>query len=262
MRKQVIPIMFALAILSLQSADAQDSGMKTFPSPQAASETLFRTVQKDDQKSLEAILGKELVTSGKESEDKLEHQRFAEKYQQMHRLVQEPDGRTVLYIGAENWPFPVPLVSENGKWHFDPEAGMKEILFRRIGENETTAFTVARLATKPANSTNSKKPDTTDLDVDDAASKFAATLRNPSGSSSGDMTFHGYCFVKKPSADKAKKSDQVVLIAYPAEYRSSGVVTFFVTANGSVYEADLGEDTPKVAPTIAKRAHSGWYPAE
>ena len=73
-------------------------------------------------------------------QDKLERERFTRKYQEMHRLVREPDATTVLYIGAENWPFPIPLVSTNGAWQFDAEAGMQEVLFRRIGENEVTAI--------------------------------------------------------------------------------------------------------------------------
>src|SRR5579864_7353338 len=75
-------------------------------------------------------------SAGDEIEDKLEREQFSQKYQEMHRLVREADGNTVLYIGAENWPFPIPLVSTNGAWHFDSDAGKSEILFRTIGENE------------------------------------------------------------------------------------------------------------------------------
>jgi len=58
----------------------------------------------------------------------------------MHRFVQEPGGVTALYVGAENWPFPIPLVSRGGVWRFDADAGSNEIRFRRIGENEVTAI--------------------------------------------------------------------------------------------------------------------------
>ena len=80
--------------------------------------------------------GKELVSSDDDVQDKSERERFTRKYQEMHRLVREPDATTVLYIGAENWPFPIPLVSTDGAWSFDAKAGMEEVLFRRIGENE------------------------------------------------------------------------------------------------------------------------------
>ena len=92
--------------------------------------------------ALEAILGPELTSSGAESEAKLERQRFDAKYCEMHRLVQEPDGTTELYVGAENWPFPVPLVAASGRWRFDTEAGQREILLRRVGHDEATAVRV------------------------------------------------------------------------------------------------------------------------
>ena len=93
-------------------------------------------------RGLEAILGAgtEVTSSNDDVEDKLERERFSQKYQEMHRLVREPDGLTVLYIGAENWPFPIPLVSKNGAWYFDSDSGLEEILFRTVGENEVTAI--------------------------------------------------------------------------------------------------------------------------
>src|SRR5690348_8772663 len=100
---------------------AQGSSQKTFPSARAASRALFQAVQNHDEKAMMAILGagKECVCSEDEGQDKRDRAQFLQKYQQMHRLVREPDGTTVLYIGAENWPFPIPLVSQNGVWRFD-----------------------------------------------------------------------------------------------------------------------------------------------
>src|ERR1700732_1499090 len=123
---------------------AQKSGPPTFSSPGEASNALFQAVQNSDEGTLERILGvgKEVTSSSDEIEDKLERERFSQKYQEMHRLVREPDGSTVLYIGAENWPFPIPLASNNGAWYFDSDTGTQEILFRRVGENEATAIAV------------------------------------------------------------------------------------------------------------------------
>src|SRR5580700_2670432 len=124
---------------------AQKSGPKTFSSPGEASNALFQAVQNSDEETLERILGagKEVTSSSDEIEDKLERERFSQKFQEMHRLVREPDGTTVLYIGAENWPFPIPLVSKTqtktAAWYFDSDSGTLEILFRTVGENETTA---------------------------------------------------------------------------------------------------------------------------
>ncbi len=66
------------------------------------------------------------------------------KYEEMHRLVKEPDGTTVLYIGAKNWPTPIPLVNKGGSWYFDTEAGKKEILYRRVGRNEMSTIRVCQ----------------------------------------------------------------------------------------------------------------------
>src|SRR5260370_17103963 len=118
----------ALAVSALlivgcsQLSFAQKSGPATFSSPGEATNALFQAVQNGDEEALQRILGagKEVTSSGDEIEDKLERERFSQKYQEMHRLVRDPDGTTVLYIGAENWPFPIPLVSKtnSGAWYF------------------------------------------------------------------------------------------------------------------------------------------------
>src|SRR5438105_3876445 len=133
-----------LAVSSVPLCFAQKSTQETFPSAAEASHALFLAVQSDNEQAVMQILGggKELASSADEVEDKLDREQFTQKYQEMHRLVREPDGATVLYIGAENWPFPIPLVSENGAWYFDSDSGKQEILFRRVGENEATAIEV------------------------------------------------------------------------------------------------------------------------
>src|SRR6202030_1385546 len=141
-------VLFLLSLLLVvglaKSSFAQDAQPKTFASAGDAAKALFQATQKQDEQTLEAILGagKEVTSSSDEVEDKLEREQFSKKYQEMHRLVREPDGSTVLYIGAENWPFPVPLISKNGAWYFDSETGTQEIKFRRVGENEATAIAV------------------------------------------------------------------------------------------------------------------------
>lgn len=113
----------------------------------------MRAVQSHDAQGIRAILGggKELSSSGDESSDKVERELIGRKYLEMHRLVRDSDGTMVLYLGAENWPFPIPLVSENGRWHFDAEAGKEEMLFRRIGENEVTAIQVCEASAMARN---------------------------------------------------------------------------------------------------------------
>ncbi|HWY54842.1 MAG TPA: DUF2950 family protein [Terriglobales bacterium] len=256
------------------SSFAQEPPSKTFSSPGEASNALFQAAQNADEQTLEAILGagKEVTSSNDEVEDQLEREQFTKKYQEMHRLVREPDGSTVLYIGAENWPFPIPLVSENGNWHFDSKTGTEEILFRRIGENETTAIEVCEefALTKTegdAKATNAKAVS------QDPITRFAQSLITPNTANAGSNTgatgdkephlFYGYYFrrVSGTSVDASGKKKGLALVAYPADYRSSGVKTFVVTQKGIVFEKDLGPGTPTVAPTISARG-SGWRPAE
>jgi hypothetical protein len=249
---------------------AQESPQsRKFSSPGEASDALFQAAQKQDEPALEAILGagKEVTSSSDEVEDKLEREQFSQKYQEMHRLVREPDGNTVLYIGAENWPFPIPLTSKNGAWYFDSETGTQEILFRRIGENEAVAIQVCEefaLTKKDQDA----KPASYDPITQFAQNLVSADATN--ANSNGSSPFHGYYFriVNGNSAAATSryvsggdKKTGLVLVAYPAEYRSSGVKTFIVTRHDIVYEKDLGPNTTTVAPGIKAR-NSSWRPAE
>jgi len=247
---------------------AQKSGPKTFSSPGEASNALFQAVQNSDEEAVERILGagKEVTSSSDETEDKLERERFSQKYQEMHRLVLEPDGTTVLYIGAENWPFPIPLVSKDGAWFFDSDSGMQEIMFRTVGENENTAIQVCHALAKP------EERSVTEITGDDSIRKYVQSLVS-GGTASAVSTardlekesspFHGYYFrVVTNSARGGKKTGDVALVAYPAEYRSSGVMTFIVTKNGAVYEKDLGSKTTTVARKLERGPDSSWHTAE
>ena len=167
----------------------------------------------------------------------------------MHRLVQEPDGSTVLYIGAENWPFPIPLVSKNGVWYFDSETGKQEILFRRVGENEATAIEVAEEFAMASNASALKAAS------EDPITRFAESLRSAAAANKDNKEsgpFHGYYFrvmtQDSASASARNKTKGLTLVAYPAEYQSSGVKTFVVTWRGIVFEKDLGPETELLLP--------------
>jgi Protein of unknown function (DUF2950) len=245
---------------------AEESGTKTFSSAAEACQALFHAVRHDDAQALEAILGPALISSGAESESKLERQRFDAKYCEMHRLVREPDGTTVLYVGAENWPFPVPLVAESRGWRFDTEAGQREILLRRVGHDEATA---ARVSEALGRRTKDRKAGATS---DDPITHYAERLLAPADAGpTAEQPFHGYYFraVTKGRGTSAattgrghaggKKSRGLAFVAYPADYRSSGVMTFVVTDDGAVYEKDLGADTATVARGLNERPASGWH---
>ena len=259
------------------SSFAQELQPKTFSSPGEAANAVFQAVQREDEQTLEAIFGagKEVTSSKDEVEDKLERERFSQKYQEMHRLVREPDGSTVLYIGAENWPFPIPLVSKNGAWFFDSKTGSQEILLRRIGENEMAALQVCDAVAM------GEKQGQTNAAGDDPITQYAQSLitakpanadNSPHGTEKESSPFYGYYFRvvsansvsgTRTNVSRGQKAGGLVLVAYPAEYRSSGVMTFIVTQDGTVYEKDLGPDTTKIAPDVKeRRPASSWHKAE
>src|SRR6185369_9622958 len=118
----------------------------TLDSPDKAVAALFDAAKTGDMNALAQIFGpesKELLASGDPVADKGNRELIVKKYEEMHRLVTEPDKSVVLYIGAENWPFPIPIEKKNNAWFFDTAKGKKEVLFRRIGRNET--FTIGTL---------------------------------------------------------------------------------------------------------------------
>ena len=224
---------FALLLTgSVQLCLARPLRQTTFPSPEDASRALFAAVQRHDERAVTEILGAgtELVSSDDKVQDTLDREQFVQKYQEMHRLVQEPRGVTALYIGAENWPFPIPLVSRNGAWRFDSDDGANEIRFRRIGENEVTAIGICH----------------------------ALVARETNPGANRPVPFHGYYF-----RTLSKSAGGFAAIAYPALYRSSGVMTFIVNQDDVVYEKDLGPNTAKTASAMTT-AHldATWTPAE
>ena len=251
----LILLFLLLAAGLANSSFAENAQRKTFASPGEATQALFEAAQKQDEQTLQAILGagKEVTSSSDDLEDKLEREDFSQKYQEMHRLVVEPDGSTVLYIGAENWPFPIPLTSKNGQWYFDSDRGKQEILFRRIGENEATAIQVCEEFAMAKNEEDAKAAS------EDPITQFAENLVSAGPANAANKNaqpFHGYYFrIVAPDGSlqvSAKKARGLTLIAYPAEYQSSGVKTFVVTKHGVVFEKDLGPATTTIAPLMER----------
>lgn len=228
---------------------AQQSTVPEFSSPAEAGQTLFQAVKSNDEQAIARILGgpTDLTTSSDPGKDKADRELFVEKYEEMHRLGREADGSVTLYVGAENWPFPVPVVNNKGSWHFDSEAGKREVLLRRIGENELIALSNCEKFAAAEERYIAAPDDPTDS----AATSLVA--RAASGSASGDpIRLNGYYYRLVPVASaKTHRTPSVALIAYPAEYRSSGVMTLVVTKHGVVYEKDLGANTTALASTMA-----------
>ena len=240
--------MFAVLIAgTLHPMFAAAADTPAFQSAHQAIDALYKAVDSGDETAITRLLGP-LASSGDLVQDKAELKQFVEKYSEMHRLVKQPDGTTILYIGAENWPFPVPLISSEGTWRFDAEAGARELIFRRVGEDETMAIQTSRTIARAIGHQNVGASHTA---IDEYAKKVAAS-QNPTSES-----FHGYQFrVVRASAG-------AVLVAYPSEYGSTGVMTFAVTPDGTVYERDLGPETSKRAQAISgHKPDRKWHVAE
>jgi Protein of unknown function (DUF2950) len=239
-----------LMVGSIKLCLAGPSIQTTFQSPDDASRALVSAAEKHDERAVTQILGggSEISSSDDKAGDTLEREHFVQKYQEMHRWVRESGASMTLYIGAENWPFPIPLVSRNGVWRFDSDAGSNEIRFRRIGENELTAIEVC-----DALVTAETHPGT-----DSEANRLVKTQLPDIHNASKPIPFHGYYF-----HILSNSGGGFAAIAYPVIYRSSGVMTFIVTQNGGVSEKNLGTNTAKVAGAMTSYHPDGtWMPSE
>jgi hypothetical protein len=251
---------------------AQGLAPQTFSSPEEACRALFLAVKQNNDKAMMKVLGggKDLISLEDEVQNKAEREEFVNKYQEMHRLVREPDRTVVLYIGAENWPFPVPLVARQGSWFFDSRTGMREVLYRRIGENETRAIETCHALAQGDRDNQSDlegEPDD-DSTIRILRARAKKTEAESEGSAKQDQPIesHGYYFrivsgSNKNSADEDKTG--VSFVAYPVEYRKTGVMTFIVSDDDVVNEKDLGPNTGKVAKSMtAYKPSSTWRQAK
>jgi hypothetical protein len=279
---------------------AQQPGQKRFSSAEEASSALVTAMQNSDEKAMLDVLGpdgKQIVSSGDETEDAHSRANFVQRYQEMHRLVKEPDGTTTLYIGAKNWPTPIPLVNKGDSWYFDTEAGKKEILYRRVGRNEMSAIRVCQelvAAEKEFYSTQhneyAQKIFSDEGQHNGLYWKAADGERQSpigplvasavaegyvKGQGGAPTPYRGYYYHVLPRQGKngpggaksyivnGKMTGGFAFVAYPAEYRSSGVVTFIVNEDGVVYQKDLGKKTDVLAKAMKEyNPNSSWQKAE
>jgi len=265
---------------------------QVFPSTAAAAKALIEAGQKDDIKTLESILGsdaKEVISSGDPVADNNARDTLVAKYNEMHRVAYDDHGRVILYIGADNWPFPIPMVKQGDGWAFDTESGKEELLYRRIGQNELYAIDVLR---DLADAQREYASEGRDGDVKQFAQKIqgdsgkhdglywpvaAGEPESPIGPLIADATeegyktgtgthipFHGYYYrvltrqgKNAPGGamdyiDRGKMTKGFAFLAYPAAYRASGVMTFMINRDGVVVQKDLGPETPKLAKEISE----------
>jgi len=260
---------------------------QAFKTPDEAAAALASAAKASDMKALTTVLGpdgEDIVSSGDEVADAATRQKFVAAYDVKHQIKMDGDNKATMIIGNDDFPVPIPIVRKNGQWKFDTDAGREEILFRRIGKNELDAIQ-SSLAYVDAQNEYSEK-DRTGAGVKTYAQRIISQQGKKDGlywpsaqgqeeSPLGELVaqatsqgyrvgggrtpFHGYYFkilTKQGPAAPGGALDYVVrgnmiggfgLVAYPAEYRNSGVKTFIVSHSGKVYEKDLGPNTAKLA---------------
>jgi hypothetical protein len=299
----VLSVCFVLGFCSARTALAQESGQKTFSSAAEAADAFAVAAQNNDEAAMLAILGPsagDLISSGDPVADKERHDTFAAKYRASHQFAGAADGRTFLYIGAENWPTPIPLRQNGSQWYFDTDYGRQEILFRRIGSNELDVIKVCGAIADAQRDYYGA--------LHDGASEhqYAQRFRSTAGTQDGlywevkagaqpdsplgplvaeaasegyqhtgqPHPFHGYFYrlltsqgANAPGGAKSyivagKMTGGFALLAYPASYRDSGVMTFIVNQDGQVYQKDLGPNTGQIAGAMAAYdPDATWQPA-
>lgn len=265
---------------------------QSFFTPSAAASALVTAARDDDMNALESILGtdaKEIISSGDPVADNNARETLVEKYAQMHRIAYDNRGQVVLYIGADNWPFPIPLVKKSEGWIFDTNAGEEELLYRRIGQNELYTIDVLedladaqeeyasevrvggvkQFATKIQSDQGKRNglywPVTSGEPDSPIGPLIAdATEEGYKTGASSPIPFHGYYYRiltrqgqnapggAKNYVDHGQMTRGFAFLAYPATYRASGVMTFMINQDGVVVQKDLGSDTTKLATRISE----------
>jgi Protein of unknown function (DUF2950) len=279
------------------------AAQKTFASPNDAAKALVGAAKTDNREALLAIFGpgsKDVLYSGDAAEDKASFTGFVSDYDAMHRWRTMPDGSELLITGADNKAFPMPLVKNaSGQWAFDTAAGKQELLARRIGRNEMAAIDVCAAITDAQRQYFAQSHDGTkqyaQKFISDEGKKdglywppIEGQPRSPLGplvafataegfkvKPDSHQPFHGYYFrmLDTQGADakggvknylvNGKMTGGFAVVAYPAQYGDSGIMTFIINQNGVAYQKDLGKTTSEAASAMTEfTPDKSWKPVE
>lgn len=284
-----------LLTLLLFAGAAKAAEQKTFATPAEAVQDLIKASEAGNQEEMLAIFGedgKELVYSGDPVQDKAGMASFVKSYKAKHAIVTEDANTRILQVGPNDWPLPIPIVNDGGKWRFDTAAGKEELVYRRIGHNELGAISTCRGYIDAQQDYAAVGHDGLPAGI------FARRLRSEPGKQNGvywetkegeppspagpllaqadgegysigapagrGQPYHGYRFrVLKAQGAAAKGGAKsyltddnltggVAMVAFPAEYKVSGVMTFIINQNGVVYQKDLGEKTVEIGTAMTE----------
>jgi hypothetical protein len=286
-------ILFASLVL-LFPGHLLAAGEERFSSPAAAVDALKAAVDVKDTNALHAIFGPtgHGLVSVDVVEAAAEREFFMNRVKEKVNLVAAADSKQELQLGADGWSFPIPLVKQEGQWHFDVEAGKEEILNRRIGANELGAIQVCRAYVQAQ-----REYASVDHNADEVL-EYAEHLRSTPGAHDGlywstrtgdelsplgplvaqardegyrkqtkilteELSpYHGYYFkilTRQGKHAPGGKYNYIInghmiagfaLVAWPAEWGNTGVMTFIVNQRGKVYQKNLGPKTPSIANAI------------
>jgi hypothetical protein len=306
-------VMFEAAGFALQAAPESkkeatapaQSNQKQFNTPKEAADSLVQAAETFDVAALTEILGpdsKDILSSEDPVSDKNKALAFAAKAKEKTALGTDSKNanRAILTVGKDDFPLPIPIVKDKGKWIFDMKAGRQEVLNRRIGANELDAIAICRGFVEAQNEYAQEKHD--DSKVNQYAQRIISTpgkhdglaWQNSDGMWGGPVgetiakaleqgytqksqpqPFHGYYFKVLKGQGPAAPMGQMdfvvegamiggfALAAAPAQYRVTGVKTFLVGPNGVVYEKNLGPDTLKVFETMDRyNPDKTWKPTD
>ncbi len=289
----------AIGLLALTLvACAKPGAQAGFQTPEAAFDALVAALEKNDLAMANQLLGPDagdLLESGDALQDQADRADFVARYKAGHSLQEDGADRQILVTGENDWQFPIPAVKKDGKWMLDGAAGADELVYRRVGENELGAIAVAygfvdaqneyaalghdgdppgiyalKLVSDPGLQNGLYWPTEGD-ETPSPAGEFVAAAAGEGYRANEGAAYHGYHYrmLYKQGAN-AKGGEReyfkdglltqgFALVAWPADYGASGVMTFLVSQDGEVFQKDLGEDTAAaVQQMIAFDPDSSW----
>jgi hypothetical protein len=277
-------------IIIMSACSTMIGRQRQFDTPEAASAELYDAAREGGNEELAEIFGaenSEIYSSGDEVSDRAGRRHFSELYSEQHRIERQDNGDVVLVLGKIQWPFPVPLAqTEKGRWYFQGEEGIEEILNRRIGENELTAISVCQTIVEAEREYYNLDPDR------DAVKEYARKVISTPGKKDGlfwarqpgeepspigpliatavtegysydsqPKPYHGYFYrllTEKFSKSLLSKSGKLTkgfaLVAYPAQWGVSGVMSFLVSDQGVLLQSNLGPNTTSIASAMTSYA--------
>jgi hypothetical protein len=286
-RAQSAPVASLAVVMLIIAMASGASAQQSFPTTDEAVNALVGAVRVGDRAGILRVLGPEgadIVSSGDDVADAAQRQRFLAAYDAKHQIIMDGDSTAVIVVGQEDFPFPIPVVRKDQTWQFNTAAGRMEILYRRIGRNELdtiqaclayvdaqndyaekdrtgagTGVYAQRIVSQPGKRDGLYWPASQAEDESPLGELVAQATREGYRASGERTPFHGYYYKiltkQGPSAPggaldyvvRGKMIGGYALVAYPAEYGNSGVMTFLVNHTGVVFQKDLGARTEQLA---------------